>query len=186
VSIERWFEPGDGLEFVVQLLNSCDDLERDPELLRDAAVVERFLRRFGLDDAAALADETQVVAMRELRTRLRAAWTAPDDETAVSQLNDLAHDHERAPRLVREDTGWSYRWDRPGDPVSAFAPAKSAAALLDEIRMHGRRRLGVCVAGPCRCVFVDHSRGRTRRFCCTKCADRHNQAAWRRRQRSPS
>ena len=47
----------------------------------------------------------------------------------------------------------------------------------------GLTRFGRCLANPCRCVFVDRSRNRSRRYCCDLCADRANQAAARRRRR---
>jgi predicted RNA-binding Zn ribbon-like protein len=184
VVVERLFEPSDGMAFVVRLLNSWDELEPEPELLRDPSVGARLLRRHGFDDAAARMDEKELEALRELRTQVQAAWDASDDDEAVSLLNELLADARAHPALVRDDRGvWAYRWDAPGLPASAFAPGLCATALLDEVRTHGRRRLGTCVAAPCRCAFVDRSRSHTRRYCCDLCADRANQAARRRRLR---
>ncbi|HSC92373.1 MAG TPA: CGNR zinc finger domain-containing protein [Gaiellaceae bacterium] len=184
MAVERLHEPTDGMAFVVRLLNSWDELEPDPELLRDPAAAARLLRRHGFDDAAARVDDDELEALRELRTRVRAAWGAPDDDTAVALLNALAAERWAPPTLVRDEGGgWAYRWDRGGAPASAFAPALCAATLLEEIRAHGRRRLGSCAGAPCRCVFVDRSRSRTRRYCCDLCADRVNQTARRRRLR---
>lgn len=182
--VERWFEPSDGMAFVVRLLNSWDELEPEPELLRDASIAARFLRRHGFDDAADRADDAELEALRALRGRLRRAWDAERDEEAVALLNELLAAQEAQPALAREDGRWAYRWDRAGLRASAFAPALCASALLEEIRTHGRRRLGSCVAAPCRCAFVDRSRSRTRRYCSDRCADRANQAAHRRRVRS--
>ena len=129
-------------------------------------------------------DEAELAALKALRSRVQAAWDAPDDEAAVVLLNALATEAAAHRTLVRDDEdAWSFRWDEPGLSASAFAPALCAAALLEEIRTHGRRRLGTCVAAPCRCAFVDRSRSRTRRYCCDLCADRANQAARRRRLR---
>ena len=184
MAVERLFEPSDGMAFVVRLLNSWDELEPDPELLRDPAIGARFLRRHGFDDAAARMDEEELAALKAVRARLQAAWDAPDDEAAVALLNALAAEGSAHRTLSRGDSdAWSFRWDEPGLPASAFAPALCAAALLEEIRTHGRRRLGTCVAAPCRCAFVDRSRSHTRRYCCDLCADRANQAARRRRLR---
>jgi hypothetical protein len=184
MAVERLFDPSDGMAFVVRLLNSWDELEPDPELLRDPAIGARFLRRHGFDDAAARMDEEELAALKAVRARLQAAWDAPDDEAAVALLNGLAAEGSAHRTLSRDDSdAWSFRWDEPGLPASAFAPALCAAALLEEIRTHGRRRLGTCVAAPCRCAFVDRSRSHTRRYCCDLCADRANQAARRRRLR---
>jgi predicted RNA-binding Zn ribbon-like protein len=182
-AVERWFEPGDGMAFVVRLLNTWDELEPKPELLRDSSIAARFLRRHGFDDAAALADDDEVTALRELRTYVRAAWDAVDDPAAVDRLNALLATSRVQPRLEAAGEGWEYRWDAPGLRASTFAPGLCAATLLDEISIHGRRRLGICVGAPCRCVFVDRSRSRTRRYCCDLCADRVAQARSRGRRR---
>ena len=184
MAIERLFDPSDGMAFVVRLLNSWDELEPDPELLRDPSIGARFLRRHGFDDAADRMDEMELAALKGLRTRVQAAWDATDDTAAVDLLNELAGAGAAHRTLVRDEAdAWAFRWDEPGLPASAFTPALCAATLLEEIRMHGRRRLGTCVAAPCRCAFVDRSRSHTRRYCCDLCADRVNQAARRRRLR---
>ena len=58
--------------------------------------------------------------------------------------------------------------------------------VLEAIRAHGWDRFGICDALPCRCVFVDRSRNRSRRYCCDLCADRATQAAARARRRGDS
>ena len=182
-AVERWFEPGDGMAFVVRLLNTWDELEPDPELLRDPSIASRFLRRHGFDDAAALADDEEVASLRGLRARVRTAWDAKEDAAAVDQLNAVLASSRVQPRLEPAAGGWVFRWDAPGLRASDFAPGLCASTLLGEISVHGRRRLGTCLGAPCRCVFVDRSRSRTRRYCCDLCADRVNQAARRRRLR---
>jgi predicted RNA-binding Zn ribbon-like protein len=181
---ERWGEPHDGMTFAVRLLNSWDELEPEPELLRDAEIAGRFLWRYGFDDAAALADERELAGLRSLRARLRAAWDAGNDTAAVALLNELLAECEVQPHLERRGRGWVFRWDAPGLRASAFAPGLCAAALLEEIERHGRRRLGTCAGAPCRCTFLDRSKNRSRRYCCDQCADRVNQAAHRRRRRA--
>jgi len=182
VTVEQWFEPDDGLSFALRLVNSWDELEEDPELLRDPEIVERFLRRHGLEAAASLVDQRELRALRALRARLREAWDAPE-ERAVELLNELRASVRVAPQLVRAGSRWTYRWDRPGLRASAFAPGLAASGLLDEIRDHGTRRLGVCSAAPCRCVFVDRSKSASRRYCSDQCANRRNQQVHRARRR---
>ena len=180
---EQWFSPSDGLAFVVRLLNSWDELEPSPERLVDTEVGARFLRRHGLDDAADRMSELELRRLRSLRTALREAWESSTEGAAVDVLNGLLADSQARPRLCQEEDGWAYRWDVPGAPVSAFASALAASALLEEIREHGRQRLGVCDAGPCRCVYVDRSRNRNRRYCSVQCTNRAGQAAARARKR---
>jgi predicted RNA-binding Zn ribbon-like protein len=181
---EQWFDPSDGMTFVLRLLNSWDELEPEPDLLRDPAIAGRFLRRHGFDEAGASADARELEALRALRTRVRQAWDAPDDETAVELLNALLAECDVHPYLQPGPNGaWAFRWDAPGRLASTFAPGLCAAALLEEIERNGRRRLGSCAGAPCRCAFVDRSRNRSRRYCSDRCADRVNQAAHRRRLR---
>jgi predicted RNA-binding Zn ribbon-like protein len=181
--VEQWFSPSDGLAFAVRLLNSRDELEPDPERLVDIDVGARFLRRHGFDDAADRMDQRELRTLRTLRSALREAWEAPSDDGAVDALNALLAKSSARPRLVREQGGWAFRWDAPGARASAFTPALAASALLDEIREHGRTRLGICHAGPCRCVYVDRSKNRNRRYCSLQCTNRASQAAARKRRR---
>jgi predicted RNA-binding Zn ribbon-like protein len=181
--VEQWFSPSDGLAFVVRLLNSWDELEPERERLVDTEVGARFLSRHGFHDAAGRMDQRELRALRSLRTALRAAWEAPSDAAAVEALNTMLARSSARPRLEREQDGWAYRWDAPGARASAFTAGFAAAALLDEIRQHGRSRLGICDAGPCRCVYVDHSRNHNRRYCSVQCTNRASQAAARKRRR---
>jgi predicted RNA-binding Zn ribbon-like protein len=183
MSIERWSEPSDGMAFVIRLLNSWDELEPDPELLRDTEIASRFLRRHGFDAAAEAMDTAELQRLRSLRGRVRSAWDARSDTAAVALLNELLAECKVQPRLEREGRGWAFRWDGAGLRGSAFLPGLCASALLTEIGQHGRRRLGTCAGVPCRCAFVDNTKNRSRRYCCTQCADRVNQAAHRQRQR---
>jgi len=176
--------PWDGLGFVVGLLNTWDELEPDPELITDHADAAFLLRRHGFADAAALVDDAEIKALRSLRSRVRDAWETATPEAAADRLNALLGQCAVHPWLVAEDgAGLVFRWDRPGLRGRDFLPGLAAFALLEELRAHGAERLGVCVAGPCRCVYVDASKNRTRRYCCAKCADRTNAAAYRARAR---
>ena len=58
------------------------------------------------------------------------------------------------------------------------------ATVLPVLFGYGLSRFGRCLARPCRCVFVDRSRNRSRRYCCDLCADRANQQAARRRRQA--
>lgn len=182
---EQWFDPSDGMAFVIRLLNSWDELEPDPELLRDPPTAARFLHRHAFDEAASATDTRELERLRALRGRVREAWDASDEETAVTLLNALSAECRVQPRLARGTGGaWAFRWDGPGLQASDFAPGLCASALLQEIERHGRRRLGTCAGRPCRCAFVDRSRNHSRRYCSDQCADRVNQAAHRRRKQS--
>ena len=108
------FEPSDGVAFALGLLNSWDELEPDPECLRDVGVLRRFLTRHGLTDAARVARDADVESLRSLRGRLAHAWDAADEQTAVAELNTILSGASAQPWLARRDGRSRFRYDRPG------------------------------------------------------------------------
>jgi predicted RNA-binding Zn ribbon-like protein len=178
------FAPSDGVAFAIRLLNTWDELEPDPECLRDVDVVRRLLARHGFADAARIARPEDVDWLRELRGRLARAWDAADERTAVAELNTILAGASAQPWLTRHEGRSEFRYDRPGAPVRRFADALAARALLEEIADGRWSRFGRCEAGPCRCVFIDRTRSGVRRYCCRLCADRAAHQAFRRRARS--
>ena len=165
------FEPGDGTAFAIRLLNTWDELEPDPECLRDVGFVRRFMARHGLSDAERASGKEDVESLRSLRGRLSRAWDAANEETAVAELNTILAGASAQPWLARRDGGSEFRYDRPGLPIRAFADALAARGLLEEIAAGRWPRFGRCDAGPCRCVFIDRTRSGVRRYCCRLCAD---------------
>ena len=174
---------GDGIALAVDLLNSWDELEPDPELL-SPRWLRRYLEFHGYDKAAAAVREEDVPLAKDLRERLRQAFDATAEEEAVATLNGVLAEHAGAPQLVRTNEGWKFRYGPNETAGIEFLAAPTALALLETIREHGLSRFGRCTAHPCRCVFVDRSRNRSRRYCCDLCADRANQAAARRRRQA--
>ena len=178
------FEPSDGVAFAVRLLNTWDELEPDPECLRDVGVVRRLLLRHGFVDSARVARADDVEWLRALRGRLAQAWDAMDEQTAVAELNAILAGARAQPWLSRQNGGSAFRYDRPGLRIGEFADALAARALLEEIAAGRWARFGRCDAGPCRCVFIDRTRSGVRRYCCRLCADRAAHQAFRRRRAS--
>jgi predicted RNA-binding Zn ribbon-like protein len=176
---------GEGVALAVDLLNSWDELEPDPELL-SPRWLRRYLEFHGYEAAAAAVDERSVALIRELRGRLREAFDATREEEAVAILNALLAEHGRPPQLERAggSGGWRFRYGPDEGAGIEFLTAPTALGLLETIREHGLARFGRCKAHPCRCVFVDRSRNRSRRYCCDLCADRANQQAARRRRQA--
>ncbi|MFN2471591.1 MAG: CGNR zinc finger domain-containing protein [Gaiellaceae bacterium] len=178
--------PGDdAVELAVGLVNTWDRLASPPEQLRDGGALRRFLYRHGDEEAAGRGTDADADRARDLRERLRGAFEAPDEETAVQVLNALLLEGGALPELTRHDgLPWHFHYGPSDVGGVATLPAVTAIALLDVIRTLGWERLGRCAAAPCASVFVDRSRNRSRRYCSQLCADRMTQAAHRQRQRS--
>ena len=153
--------------------------------MRDLESLRRLLRRCGYERAAEEAKPEDVELTRKLRERLRGAWSAGSEDGAVALLNEILNESDPRPRLTRRADGeWRFQFGPPVEEGPAFLAPVAAVALLEAVREHGWDRFGVCDAPPCRCVYVDRTRGATRRFCCRLCADRASQAAYRARRRA--
>jgi len=168
----------------VSLINSWDEYDRDHEHLRDVEVLRRWLRGNGFLQAADAVSEADVEPARELRSRLTAAFDAHTQAAAVEALNALVEESGTPPRLERDAESWAFRsWPQEAEGLAFLAPY-AALGLLEVIGDGGWERFGRCDGSPCRCVYIDRSRNRSRRFCCQLCADRVAQADYRRRRRS--
>jgi predicted RNA-binding Zn ribbon-like protein len=176
------FQPaGDPVELAVYLLNTWDVLEEPPELLRDVEALRRFLARRGFDAEAKGVGSRELTAVRDLRSRLRTAFEAPDEETAVHRLNEVLGESRAVLELEGAHRAWRFRF---AGPLLDVLAATTAWSLLETIRVDGWDRFGFCAAAPCCAAFVDRSRNRSRRYCSELCADRAAQAAHRRRRRA--
>ena len=100
--------------------------------MRDLLIAARFLCRHGFDEAASATDARELERLRALRERVREAWDASDDETAVALLNALRAECNVQPRLARGAGGaWAFRWDGPG--------VRCRCSFLNRSRHHSRR-----------------------------------------------
>jgi predicted RNA-binding Zn ribbon-like protein len=174
------FQKGDDpVRLAVDLVNTWDTLEAEPELLRDAASLRRFLGRRGFRPSVR-AGSRELAEVRDLRDSLRAAFTAGNEDEAVRELNGVLRQSGAKPQFVRHAGEWRVEWS--GRLTDTIASA-TAMSLLEAIRTDGWERFGLCAGAPCCCVFVDRSKNRSRRFCSDLCADRVAQALHRRRRR---
>jgi len=178
--------PASDLERAIEVLNTWDTLEPEPEVITDADMLRRFLRWAGRPELIDAVRDADVPRFRALRERLRAAFEARSEAEAVAALNAILADHPAVSELAGEPGSWQFRHRAAaaGDPVAALAP-EAAIALLIAIRDAGWSRLGICSAAPCSCVYVDGSRNHSRRYCSDQCNDRMSQSAHRRRRREP-
>jgi predicted RNA-binding Zn ribbon-like protein len=172
--------PDDPVALAVDLANTWDTLEPDPELLRDVATLKRFLTRRGYGQAPRVSTR-DLDRVREVRDSLRRAFSADTEERAVRELNRVVSQSSAKQQLVADGGGWQVKWV---GPIVESLAATAAMSLLEAIRDDGWERFGMCAGAPCCCVFVDRSKNRTRRFCCSLCADRVAQSLYRSRRRA--
>src|SRR3954466_1418203 len=88
---------GTGLMVAVDLVNTWDDLEPEPDLIEGIEDVRTWLTVHGLDRAAE--DVRDVDAVRALRTRFDRVFDAADEAEAARLLNELAAEYGTAPQL---------------------------------------------------------------------------------------
>ena len=173
----------DALGLAVGLVNAWDELEDPPEIIRDVPQIARWLRLHaepGLDEVAERLTNADLERLKTVRGQLRQAFEAETEAEAVEVLNRLLRQAKAVPQLSAEAGRWTYEVpsERASDAIAAF----SAMGVLDAIRTGSWQRFGICRGDPCRCVYVDRSKNRSRTYCCQACADRMNAAAYRRRK----
>jgi predicted RNA-binding Zn ribbon-like protein len=173
-------EPADhDVDLAVELINTYWVLDSPPDSLIDISAFQRILRDAAEDNLADQLGPTDLDELRALRDRLKPVFAAGTIEEAVSALNPMLRKTTAGQLALRDRTA---HWDpAAGQHGMAALRARLLAALAAHLVRHGIVRLGVCQAAPCNCVYVDHSRARTRRYCCDQCNDRAAAAAYRRR-----
>lgn len=175
---------GTGVAVAVDLVNTWDELEDEPDLIEGVRDVRTWLEWHGLHEAAKRVRAVDVDRVRALRTRFDRVFDAKDEDEAAALLNELARDYATPPQLERANGGWRLRtWPDEREGLPAVA-AYATAGLLEALRDLGFDRFGRCAGSPCRCAFVDRSRNRSRRYCCNLCADRIAQAQYRERKKA--
>ena len=176
-------ERGSGLAVALDLINTWDELVAEPDLLRDAGWLRRWLTWHGFPVAAASIRNGDLEPARDLRESLTAAFDAADEASSVPHPQ-RARGHGGNPAGARAGRG---RLALPHLARRACRPRLRGrvrhVGLLEAVRDGSFGRFGRCAGAPCTCVFVDRSRNRSRRYCCQLCADRVAQAAYRARKR---
>jgi predicted RNA-binding Zn ribbon-like protein len=159
-------------------INTYDLYLEQPEHLQTPDDLRRFLNAHGIKpDQVTLEDLEQT---RSLRSQLRKIWTAPSLEESIRLLNPLLEKVSVGVQ-VTHDSGESTHLEfkvQPTNLVSRLG-AECALGIAAAVQHHGLERLRACAAEPCRDVFIDTSRNKSRRFCSDRCANRYNIAAFR-------
>ncbi len=177
----RGREPASDLDLVVLLLNSLDLVADPPDRLMSVDWYREVLSELGHDDIARALRPEDLNGLLELRETLRGVFEAKSEAEAAAILNPMLMRVPAVPQLVVDADGVELRVS-PGERGQRALEARLPAALAAHVAAHGLSRLGTCAAHPCRCGFIDHTRGRTRRFCCTQCNDRAAAKHYRQRR----
>lgn len=172
-------------ELALDIINSYDVMAREPDSLREPSQLRRFLSNHHIDINEAIG-QAQLAAVHQLRDQLRSVVETDDELLAASLLNALLSTTRVKLQLTGDsDHTWQVGWMPEAGTSSIRQMAFQAAFGLARVFQHHRKdRLRVCGAPPCRDVFIDLSRNRSRRYCSEGCANRHNIAMYRQRQRS--
>ncbi|HRI95413.1 MAG TPA: CGNR zinc finger domain-containing protein [Nocardioides sp.] len=162
----------DDLELAVLLLNSVDLLE-DPadRMAHDLRWWRRALRRNGHAALARTQREADRRGLLELRAIIRSVFETSSEARARTLLNDGLASAGAVVQVTPAGLG-----------VGGGLAARLLYAVAQLVAEGGVARLGICASDPCRCAYVDRTRGGTRRYCCTLCNDRAAARAYRQRK----
>jgi predicted RNA-binding Zn ribbon-like protein len=151
------------------------------EMLPDPAALDEFVQAWGWTGRRTH-DQAELDAVIALRPRLERMWQLKEDD-AAELVNTLLREAKALPQLVKHDI-WDYHLHATSSdaPLADRMAVEAAMAFTDVIRMGQLDRLRFCAADDCRCVHIDLSKNRSRRFCGTSCSNRTNVAAYRTRQ----
>jgi predicted RNA-binding Zn ribbon-like protein len=165
-------EPYGDLDLAVLLLNSVDLLE-DPadRMASDLVWWRRVLARVGHRELADAQRDSDLPMLQALRATIRTVFECEDADEARRVVN-VALLYAEAVVQVTPD----------GLAVSGGLRGRLLFAVAGQVAEHGVDRFGICASDPCRCAYVDRTRGGTRRYCCDICNDRAAARAYRRRR----
>lgn len=168
------------LDLAVELINTYWVLASPADRLTNIGVYRRILRDAGEETLAGQLGPHDLDELRALRTQLKPVFTSDTVEAAVGVLNPMLRKTVTAQLAPGDGTA---RWDpAAGQQGMTALRTRLLTALAAHLVRYGTARLGTCQAIPCNCVYVDHSRARTRRYCCDQCNDRAAATAYRRRK----
>jgi predicted RNA-binding Zn ribbon-like protein len=174
------------VEVAVRFTNTRNVVTDEDALQRPEDVadfIDRELRSWGHVSAPVLPRHLR--RARQLRSRLRSVWDAPDEAAAASAINEILERVDARPRVSTHGDHGPHLHFEPerGDPVDDLG-AVAAMGLCVALIEGGWERFGTCSSSSCDDVFIDTSKNRSRRHCSDTCTTRESVAAFRARQRS--
>jgi predicted RNA-binding Zn ribbon-like protein len=124
-----------------------------------------------------------------LRDEFNAIFTAAATgahEDAMARMNALLVQFPVQPELVShaDDQRWHVHLAPHGSVSDQFA-AGAVIAIALNVSVAGVSRLGICAIASCPRVFLDSSRGKSRRYCAEHTAAKGNVSALRRQPEGP-
>lgn len=179
----EWHHLGHVLGTITALVNSAPPAA-EADTLIDLESLQKFIKARVITEVEppTLAD---LEGVHGLRSQLRAAFVAPDDDARKVVINRLLAAAPITPRITDHDgLGMHLHYFAPYSTLPQHLLADCAMALATLVTTGDGNRLRVCAAADCARVMVDRSRNRSRTFCDSgRCANRINAAAYRERQR---
>ena len=153
------------------------------DTMPDVAALDAFVATWGWTGSRTH-DAAELVAVKQLRPRLRRLWEL-DRDGVVGLVNELLAEFRALPQLVRHDQ-WDYHLHATAStaPLADRMAVEAAMAMVDVIRADELSRLRVCENYDCDDVLVDLSRNRSKRYCDLGCTNRAAARAYRSRSSS--
>ena len=152
----------------------------DAEEVPDVTALDTFVQTWGWTGSRTH-DEAELLAVQQLRPRLRQLWSL-DKDGVVELVNQLLAEFRALPQLVRHDE-WDYHLHATPSsaPLADRMAVEAAMAMVDVVRADELSRLRVCENFDCNSVLVDLSRNRSKRYCDLVCTNRAAARAYRSR-----
>ncbi|MGW0119250.1 CGNR zinc finger domain-containing protein [Streptomyces sp. NPDC003327] len=171
------------LDTVVDLMNTAPQGDREDELA-DIDALRVFVRAHKVSDVGELGPD-DLRAVREVREKFAAVFTAPEARIAAPLINQLVAAAGTTPQLTDHDGyDWHVHYFAPGASVADHLAADCGMALAFIVVAGEQERLRRCEAPDCGRAFVDLSRNRSRRYCDSRtCGNRLHVAAYRARRK---
>lgn len=166
-------------ELAVRLANTAVLAPGEPDPLSSPAECARALG----DCLAGPVTRRDLDVLRHLRAEFTNIFTAAatgDDLAAMARLNALLVQFPIQPEMTNHnEQRWHVHLASQGSVGDRFAAGAIISVALT-VSMVGVSRLGICTIASCPRVFIDASRGKSRRYCAEHVAARSNVSTLRR------
>lgn len=166
-------------ELAVRLANTAVRAPGEPDPLGTAAACNSALGDC-LTGPVTRRDLAVLQYVREEFLAIFSAAAAGEDQAAMARMNALLLQFPVQPELVNHDgQRWHVHLARHGSVGDQFAAGAVISVALT-VSVVGVNRLGVCAIAACPRVFLDASRGNSRRYCTEHATAKGNVSTLRR------